>query len=98
MTVQEVAIKVNSEQFNKLKLLEEMHECGELLVKTMTKPKHQQDHKHLIEELGDLIVRAKIVAKMIGEDEVNNRIKEKENLLMEYYTSKLERTSKKDHN
>ncbi len=89
MNLNELASKVNSSDFNKLKLLEEMHECGELLVKTMTKPKEQQDIPHLIEEIGDLIVRAKIVAFMYGEEAVNKRIAEKEEVLTNYYRKKL---------
>lgn len=85
----EIAIKANTPEFNKLKLLEEIHECGELLVKSMTKAKELQDTNHLIEELGDLILRANIVAYMIDYEAVNKRIKQKSSILTEYYSKKI---------
>ena len=92
-TIEELAVLANTEQFNKLKLLEEIHECGELVVKSMTKPPEQQDKEHLVEELGDLIIRAKILAHMIGKDLVENRIKQKEEMLCEHYKNKIERSN-----
>lgn len=85
----EIAQKANGDMFNVLKLLEEIHECGELLVKTITKSKEQQDEKHLIEELGDLILRANIVAYSLGFEKINERIKFKTQLLSKYYSEKL---------
>lgn len=89
MTLEELAIKANTEEFNKLKLLEEFHECGELLVKTLTKPKHLHDISHLIEELGDVIVRANIVAEILGRDKVNARIASKTDTLTKHYINKI---------
>ena len=91
MTLEELAIKCNTEEFNKLKLLEEFHECGELLVKTLTKSKDQHDIPHLIEELGDVIVRANIVAEILGRDKIDARIAYKKDMLMKHYSNKLKR-------
>lgn len=89
MELKELALRVNGPDYNKLKLLEEIHETGEVLVKTMTKKgKNLPPEENLIEELGDLIVRAKILAYQIGEDRVNERIAKKEATLHEYYKDK----------
>lgn len=71
----EILTKVNDINFNILKVVEEMSETTELLVKSLTKATHLKQTKDLlIEEIGDTLVRLAILVYQLDIDpEVNQR-------------------------
>lgn len=62
-----------------LKMLEEMMELGEVITKTLTKrPDLKPPIEKLYEELGDVEVRLNCLKELIGWDEVEARVAEKQ--------------------
>lgn len=93
--LQDLAIQVNSRIFNVLKVIEETSELNELLAKCLTKTgKDVPETSKVIEELGDTIVRCKILSRMLGDSEVEARIKFKEDMLYKHYLDKDESIKK----
>lgn len=64
----------NDPNYNLLKLAEECTELSDVLIKSVTKPNVDRN-EHLIEELGDVLLRATIVIRMIkADDKVDDRM------------------------
>jgi hypothetical protein len=93
MDLGQLAVEANKDRpnFNKLKLLEEIHEFSELLVKSMTKTGDNAVSKErLAEEFGDLIVRGFVYLAEEGlEDAVESRIESKMETLEKHYRERL---------
>lgn len=88
--VVQLATEANSKAFNILKAVEEASELTEVLTKYLTKAEgYRPSNEKITEEIGDMIVRCKIIAKIFGEEEVERRVKDKSNLLCTYYAKKL---------
>ena len=73
------ALKENNNlEFNSLKLVEEMQELGEVLLKTITKKTSKPTKEKIIEELGDVLLRSMVLIEQLDiENEVENRVEEK---------------------
>ncbi len=71
--------KTNTSDFNKLKLVEELSELMEVLVKSHTKhPDNKPKMEKIVEELGDVSVRMAIFALEYGlEEAIEDRMYEK---------------------
>lgn len=71
--------KVNNLEYNTLKLIEEMAETSEVLVKTLTKsPKYKPSKEKIVEEMGDLFLRFYVVMQHMNiTDEVEQRVEDK---------------------
>jgi NTP pyrophosphatase (non-canonical NTP hydrolase) len=60
-------IKYNTREKNILKVVEECTELNEVLIKTLTKqPEDAPPMSKVIEEMGDVLARMKILAKQMG--------------------------------
>lgn len=81
-------IKNNSYEYNVLKLLEEMSELSEVLLKTLTKrPDYRPPLEKLVEETGDVELRLAVFKEMIGSDLVDQRVEKKQQSLSRYFSS-----------
>lgn len=72
-------IENNKREYNYLKLIEELTELNEVLIKRITKKSENAPSKDkLIEEMGDVLLRMKVVAQLenISAD-VNKRVNDK---------------------
>lgn len=70
--------ETNDPKYNILKVLEEMHEVGELLTKKLTKKgKYVPPDEKIIKEIGDLYLRLGPVARMFGEQAIQTHINQK---------------------
>lgn len=70
--------KKTDKNFNYLKLIEEMGELQEVLIKPMTKEKNNFSKENRIDEIGDVLVRlAFIIESEDISEEVSERIKVK---------------------
>ena len=80
-----------TEEKHIMKVLEEMHELGEVLTKYLNKqPEYRPKKEKIIEESGDLLYRMTLMIKKLGiEDEVNERFKVKSDQINEWYKDKL---------
>lgn len=68
----------NDRKYNIEKLLEEMFEVGEKLMKQKTKSeKYKPNDSDVIEELGDLQIRLAVVIEQYGLEAVQKRINDK---------------------
>lgn len=75
-----------------LKMLEECAELSEILLKYLTKrPENRPPLDKIVEELGDVIYRGKVLAsKMNIEDKVNTRVSEKAEILFNWIKETFE--------
>lgn len=78
--VTDILHRKNKEQYNILKAAEECQELSLALIHLLTKP-DKVDKQKVIDEIGDVIIRIKILVKMFDEEEIIKRI---ENKLSEY--------------
>lgn len=69
-------VERNEPEFNYLKLLEELAELTEVVIKRHLKqPKYKPAMAKIVEEAGDVILRLKIFCRMEGiAEEVNKRV------------------------
>lgn len=81
------------EQGISLKVMEEMAELNEVLIKRVTKAEgFKPPLEKVSEEMGDLIFRMKILAKKLGiEKEVQLRTKQKAKQIDEWFKNKYEK-------
>lgn len=75
----------NTEQYNVLKTAEECAELQEKLIKSLTKRSNPPADDEIIEEIGDVILRAMVLSEKFGMDKVLKRIEEKSKLLTKNY-------------
>jgi len=82
----ENTVKVGNATYNHSKLLEELMELGEVLVKKINKiPEKQPPIEKIIEEMGDVLVRVYVLMYQENiEKEVKDRISEKLEMLHKY--------------
>lgn len=85
-------IKHLPQEKNILKLVEECTELNEVLIKYLTKSEGlKPSMAKVIEEMGDVIFRANVVARMFNiSEEVEKRIDEKAQILLNWTTEKFE--------
>lgn len=79
-------VNYNDAKYNVSKLSEELFELGEVCMKMLNKkPDKQPPIEKLIEELGDVILRCKVVSVQFNiTDQVNERALDKANQLNNY--------------
>lgn len=75
-----------------LKVLEEMAELNEVMLKTITKTEDlRPPREKIVEEIGDVQFRMDILIEKMGiEDEVKQRYADKEKQITEWYSKKYE--------
>jgi NTP pyrophosphatase (non-canonical NTP hydrolase) len=93
MTQEELIIHLvntNANDYNILKCCEEMAELNEKLLKYVTKwPGYKPKVEDIVEEIGDTLVRLKVVTAMLNVDKaVQDRIDYKCNRLIRYIETK----------
>lgn len=77
--VTEHLAKTNNADYNFDKLMEEMHELAEVILKRRNKKGHVKEPplQDLIDELGDVKLRLEVVIKQVDETAVSNRVGKK---------------------
>jgi len=72
-------LKINNSTYNHSKLLEELLELSEVLIKMINKmPEKQPSKEKLIEEVGDVLLRLEVlIVKENIQEEVSKRINDK---------------------
>ncbi len=82
--------KTNDEAYNFDKLMEEMHELAEVILKIRNKKGYKKEptKQDLIDELGDVKLRLEIAIRMVGESDVNIRVGKKLGLLADLIQAK----------
>jgi len=80
--IRDIVISNNTLDHDLLKLAEECTELSEVLIKMVTKPNRREEKiPHLIEEMGDVSIRGKILAQRLG---LIAHIKDREESKMRY--------------
>ena len=69
-----VLAETNNHQYNVLKAVEEMSELSTVLTQHLTKGAQMDD---IIDEIGDVIFRVKVLKHMFGKERVDRRVKNK---------------------
>lgn len=79
-------VDYNRAEYNELKLIEELCELNEVLIKRHVKQsQHKPPIEKVIEEIGDVVLRCKILSKALNiTDAVNDRIEKKKDKLLNY--------------
>lgn len=90
LTVTQTLAKDNNPDYNYDKLMEEMHELAEVILKRRNKKGHPKEPplQDLIDEIGDVKLRLDVVINMHGVFAVEQRVKAKESRLKEHLTNK----------
>ena len=72
-------LKINNTTYNHSKLLEELLELSEILIKMINKiPEKQPNQEKLVEEVGDVLLRLEVlIIKENIQEEVSKRINDK---------------------
>jgi len=65
--------KVNSKQYNLLKAAEELQELSLALTQKINKPSRNNDEA-IIDEIGDVIIRIKVLKKLFNKKAINTRV------------------------
>lgn len=78
-------VENNTIQFNILKAIEECQELGLILTQYLTKP-HKVLEDNITDEIGDVIVRIKVLKQMFPKGKIKKRVNDK--LLMIYNDKK----------
>lgn len=67
-------VKTNESKFQILKACEELSELNTILLQDITKEGRKTIQQDIIDEIGDVIIRMKILKKIYGKKKVNKRI------------------------
>jgi len=78
-----ILAETNDRTYNILKMIEECGELATVLAQSLTKGAKEKD---MIDELGDVVFRAKILSHLFGKDKVNKRVEYKLNKCDQYLT------------
>jgi hypothetical protein len=79
----------NDKMYNKTKLLEELAELNEKVLKSINKhPDHKPSQNEIIEEIGDVFIRLMMysVSEGISDEQIQKRVIEKSNKFIGYIT------------
>lgn len=81
--------KENTPEYNMMKMIEECTELNEVLIKKLNKKGRKKEPalQDIIDEMGDVFVRLRILSEMMGYDDVQKRINFKLAELMRWYES-----------
>lgn len=83
----DIIISHNSEEYDLLKLAEECTELSEVLIKMVTKPNRKEEKmEHLIEEIGDVSLRARILVDKL---KISDKVEERFNSKLKYLNEKV---------
>ena len=80
-------VKTNDPKFNLLKAAEELQELSLSLTQKLTKEDKFDDQK-IIDEIGDVIIRMRILRKMFDRDKIKSRINYKFGKFQSYINNK----------
>lgn len=80
-------VKFNDPNFNLLKAGEEFQELGLALTQKITK-EDRYDDQRIIDEIGDCIIRLRILKKMFNRDKIKERVNYKLNKFQQYIDTK----------
>lgn len=69
-------VENNTREFNILKTIEECNELALILTQSLTKP-HKVTEDHIIEEIGDVKIRLKILSKLYSKYKIKDRVNSK---------------------
>ncbi len=70
--------ETNSWEYNIDKTIEELFELGEVLMKRKLKGSNWgATNKQIIDEVGDVEIRIRVLRKLLGEESINSRVEEK---------------------
>ena len=76
-TVTQALSKRNSKKYNMKKACEELSELNTVLMQTLNKwnsPDKRPDKQEIIDEIGDVLIRVRILALIVGDRAVKRRI------------------------
>ena len=76
-------VENNDYKYNLLKTAEELNELSTILLQYMNKD-NKIDKQKIIEEIGDSIIRIKVLKKLFNKKKINSRINFKLNKLKSY--------------
>ena len=76
-------VENNDYKYNLLKTVEELNELSTILLQYVNKD-NKIDKQKIIEEIGDSIIRIKVLKKLFNKKKINSRIKFKLNKLKSY--------------
>ena len=76
-------VENNDYKYNLLKTAEELNELSTILLQYVNKD-NKIDKQKIIEEIGDSIIRIKVLKKLFNKKKINSRIKFKLNKLKSY--------------
>lgn len=79
--VYETMIQKNEHSYNILKAAEELQELSLVLIQSLSKG---VDEKEIIDEIGDVKIRLKVLSKLFPEDKIKERVKYKLNKYLKY--------------
>lgn len=77
----------NESQYNLLKASEECQELGLVLTQKALKPS-KVDEQEIIDEIGDVIIRLKVLKKLYSKEKIKARVNEKLTSYDSYITTK----------
>lgn len=84
-TMISVLAETNDYKYNLLKTVEELSELSEVLMKKVLKvDKKQPTDEEIIDEIGDVYIRIKVLSKLFNEKAVSKRIRLKLRKFREY--------------
>lgn len=85
----DLLIKNLSKEHNILKVVEECAELQEVMIKYLTKGSVKPKLEKLVEEMGDVVFRIMVTAKMLDvENEVQGRVEEKAVIIVDWIEKK----------
>lgn len=77
-------IETNNKDYQLLKVIEELSELQTALLQYINKEGKKTTKQDVIDEIGDVKIRIKILTEIFGKEEVKKRIKEKVNKFDNY--------------